>query len=144
MEQVLPFKTNVAKAIAALQKECAKLFPNATSTKRKECDTLAKDGLNLLPKLDKIVASLAWDAGGFCAAIGGFCSVPCCAHATAPEQVHLALAPDPASLVVTWTTLHNTATHTVEWGTSAANLTHAHAVGGTNKPVMILQRTFAD
>ena len=64
-----------------------------------------------------------------CAA-AGYCDVPCCAHPTAPEQLHLGPAADADAMSVSWSTLDATATHTVQYGLAGGPLNMT--VFGTN------------
>ena len=111
----------LAHAIAALDGKCAHAFHNGSSIERL-CEDLAKSAVGLIPNIENGLSSLAWDDHATCAALGT-CHVPCCAHATAPEQVHLSLSRRPSEMVVMWTTLRETPTHTVEWGLAPGRLT---------------------
>lgn len=114
--------TDIAKAISNLKGDCGRLFPNGTD-KRAVCDDIVTGLMSVLPFAYKELSSLAWDSANLCA-VAGICTVLCCAHATAPEQIHLALTTDPSEMAVTWTTLENTSTHVVHWGASPARLNH--------------------
>lgn len=73
--------------------------------------------MELLPWIDKQLNTLAWDIPlGFCSVFVPVCLNPCCTAATAPEQLHLALSASPSEVTITWVTLNDTATSTVQWG----------------------------
>jgi predicted MPP superfamily phosphohydrolase len=108
--------TSMAEAIAALHSVCGQVF---NGTHALVCDLIATAAVDLLPKIEKGLDTIAWDSHATCAALGA-CSVPCCDHPTAPEQRHLSLSRRPSEMVVMWTTLQTTATHTVQWGLNAS------------------------
>jgi hypothetical protein len=111
----------LAQAIASLSKDCDALFggggKHVNGTLDAFCKDLAAAAVDVFPFGDKQIGSLAWDARAGCAALG-VCDVPCCALATAPQQVHLALTREPAEMSVSWTTRNATATSTVQWGST--------------------------
>ena len=113
--------TSIAQAIASLSKDCDALFggggKHVNGTLDELCKDLAAAAVDVFPFGDKQIGSLAWDARAGCAALG-VCDVPCCALATAPQQVHLALTREPAEMSVSWTTRNATATSTVQWGST--------------------------
>jgi hypothetical protein len=51
------------------------------------------------------------------------CINPCCNSSTSPEQLHLSLTDDPTEMTITWVTLKNTNTSTVQWGPGSAKPT---------------------
>ena len=112
--------TALAHAIHSLDGKCAHLFHNGSAVERL-CEELAKAAVGLVPDIENGLSTLAWDDHATCAALGT-CHSPCCASKTAPEQLHLSLSRRPSEMVVMWTTLHDTATHTVEWGLAADRL----------------------
>ena len=130
--QAREFSSNasaLAHAIHALDGKCAHLFHNGSAVEEL-CEELAKAAVGLIPDIENGLSTLAWDDHATCAALGT-CHAPCCAHATAPEQIHLSLSRRPSEMVVMWTTLQETATHTVEWGLAADHLTST-ASGNTS------------
>lgn len=118
---------------AALGWGCDLLLPGAgNKTARALCSGIANITVGtLVPWVDKQLLDLAWDVPlGFCSVFVPVCTQPCCdaAKPTAPEQLHLSLTNATSSeMAVTWVTLENTATSTVQWGTSnsAAGLTNS-------------------
>jgi hypothetical protein len=114
--------TDIAKTIEFLQGNCNATLSNH-SVERSICDAIVKGLVELLPFVDNEMAQLAWDSDNLCA-VAGLCKVNCCvgANATTPEQVHLSLAADPSDMNVMWTTLNDTATHIVRWGTDPDQL----------------------
>ena len=64
---------------------------------------------------------LAWDARAICSNFIPVCSNPCCSTPSRPEKVRLAFA-DASNftrVAATWSTLQDTATHTVQWAMGA-------------------------
>jgi hypothetical protein len=112
--------SRVSRAVASLQHDCDKIFPQPNSTMRQGCESLAKNAVELLPFIHKEIGTLAWDVRAVCAALGA-CEVPCC-ESDAPEQVHLSLRAKPSEMAVMWTTTSATAGQSVFWGPSAAGL----------------------
>jgi phosphodiesterase/alkaline phosphatase D-like protein len=80
----------------------------------------------------KQINTLAWDSINLCA-VAGLCKVKCCSTDTIPEQLHLALTKTSTTLSIGWTTLNDTATHTVQYGLSPTNLTTTSTVGGASR-----------
>ena len=117
-KEIASNKTSMAHAIAALDAKCADHF---NGTHFIVCEIIAAAAIDLLPAIVKGLSSLAWDKHATCAALGA-CSTPCCQTRTAPEQRHLSLTRRPSEMVVMWTTLESTATHTVQWGLTRESL----------------------
>jgi hypothetical protein len=92
------------------------------STLRRLCEKIGWDVVaKFLPFLWEELGSskpgLAWDARAICSNFVPVCSNPCCATPTRPEKVRLAFA-DASNftrIAVTWSTLDDTASHTVQW-----------------------------
>jgi hypothetical protein len=121
--------TSIARVIEILEKDCSKIFPlNGTMTK--VCNKLAAGLVDILPWAERELKSLDWDSAQLCD-VAGLCTVPCCAHPTAPEQVHISLAgfDEPSTMSVAWTTLHDTAQHTVKWGLTPGALNCSSPAG---------------
>ncbi|OWU64689.1 MAG: hypothetical protein CBB60_008530, partial [Armatimonadetes bacterium Cent15-Ar3] len=68
----------------------------------------------------KQLETLAWDARAVCSNFVPVCKNPCCSTNTIPEKLRLSLPSDGNSMFITWTTLLNTSTHTVQWGPAGA------------------------
>ncbi len=106
-----------AELIADVNGTCLKLFVKKPH-EAQLCIEYGDDIVNkLLPWIDKELETLAWDAQAVCSNFVKACLNPCCNTSTVPEQLHLSIA-GPNAMAITWTTLDNTSTHTVQWGTS--------------------------
>jgi len=115
--------TTLAELVQVLDVACAAAFPNSNDSLAL-CEALAKDAANLLPWIVQQLNTLAWDIPlGFCSVFLPVCSNPCCDTPYTPNQLHLALADDPAAMSITWVTLNETATSTVAWGAAGGPLT---------------------
>jgi len=121
-------ETDVKKVIAKLQSACNEKLANHTE-EMKICDEIVKGLVEMLPFVDNEIAQLAWDSDNLCA-IAGICKVDCCTGLPKePEQVHIALTRDASEMNVMWTTLEDTTTHTVKWGTDSGNLNQTSSNG---------------
>lgn len=118
-------KSSMVHAIAQLDKLCNEHF---NGTKGVLCLAMSTAAIELLPMVEKGIDSLAWDAHATCAALGA-CASPCCKTRTLPEQRHLSLSRLPSEMVVMWTTLESTDTHTVQWGSTPDKL--SFSAGGS-------------
>jgi hypothetical protein len=84
-------------------------------------DVVAKFLPFLWEELGSSKPGLAWDARAICSNFIPVCSNPCCSTPSRPEKVRLAFA-DASNftrLAATWSTLEDTATHTVQWALGA-------------------------
>jgi len=104
---------------------CKEELPKYNLTKYETlCQDLAKDLVDVIPDINNALGvGLAWDVPkGFCSVFIPVCSQPCCSDdtPTQPQQRHLSLTHDPAEMAVTWVTLRNTTTSTVQWGPVSA------------------------
>ena len=123
--------TDVKKVISELQAACDKKLSNHTA-EMKICEDVVAGLVELLPFVDNEIAQLAWDSDNLCA-IAGICKVDCCIGGPkTPEQLHLSLASDPTVMNVMWTTLDDTSTHRVRWGTDPNNLTQVSVNGSSS------------
>ena len=112
-------KSSSIHAIAVLDKACDQHF---NGTKGLLCLAMSTAAVEVLPTIEKGLDSIAWDEHATCAALGA-CAVPCCQTRTQPEQRHLSLSRRRSEMVVMWTTLESTDTHTVQWGEAPDKLT---------------------
>ena len=144
-ELVMSVYTEIASNATTLQ-EFITLFEDACSVIAPGtpigalCDALIKTSLqDVLPFLYKELSTLAWDIPEtFCSVFIPVCTVPCCATATAPEQLRLALTNEPAAWSVQWTTLQAVSGAGVQWSaqgasgapSTAAAVARTYALGG--------------
>lgn len=108
--------TSINNTIQHLQEDCDKVFSH-NSTLYKACSAIANQTVEILPFLDDQIGTLAWDNKDVCAVLNQ-CEVPCCKAKSTPEQIHLSLRQLSSEMRVTWVTLRDTNTHTVQWGLS--------------------------
>ena len=104
---------------AGINSSCPVLFPKSSHI----CDVLGEAVVNdLIPFIDKQLLTIAWDAQAFCSNFVPVCFNPCCATPTGPEKLRLSLTGRAGltEMAVSWTTLQNTSTHTVQWGVGSA------------------------
>ena len=118
MFEVAKNATVRAALIADVNGTCLKLFP----TKPHEAALCIEFGDQivdkLLPWIDFQLETLAWDARAVCSNFVPVCKNPCCSTDTIPEMLRLSLSGigNASNMAITWTTLKNTSTHTVQWG----------------------------
>jgi hypothetical protein len=126
--------TELADIVAALDVVCKDLSPNDNTTYAL-CAAVVKDAMNILPWVNTQLTMLAWDIPlGFCSVFVPVCQNPCCNTTTVPEQLHIALTNDASQMSVTWVTLQNTNTSTVQWGPAAnASGVFPHSANGWTK-----------
>ena len=124
--------TSIERVVQLLETEYCDVQYKSKPLKKLACDAVAK-GLGSLVKLAyKQISKIAWDSINLCA-VAGLCKVKCCHTDTIPEQLHLALTKTPTTMSVGWTTLNNTATHTVQYGLSPTALNQTSVVGGISR-----------
>jgi hypothetical protein len=84
-------------------------------------DVVAKFLPFLWEELGSSKPGLAWDARAICSNFIPVCSNPCCSTTSRPEKVRLAFADanNFTRVAATWSTLEDTATHTVQWAPGA-------------------------
>ena len=78
---------------------------------------------------------LAWDARAICSNFVPVCSNPCCSTPTLPEKLRLAFA-DASNftrVAATWSTLHDTATHIVQWATGSNATAFPFSASGSSR-----------
>jgi len=95
---------------------------NLTPEQEELCDSVSTTLVELFPKINKALESLAWDVPlAMCSTLLNKCNIPCCdaAHPHRPEQVHLALGRSTAEMVVSWVTLADTPVSSVYYGAGA-------------------------
>ena len=134
--------TTVAELIALIDEGCTVIDLPLFQVL---CDEIAAAGVNISAAafafLDKELNTLAWDIPlNFCSVFVPVCKIPCCDSNYAPEQLRLAPAPSSVglnALSVTWITLNETQTSTVQWGLangpmnySAVGVTRTYTLGG--------------
>jgi hypothetical protein len=122
--------TSLNHTIEKLQGECNTKFEKHPFEK-KACDFIVEKLVGLLPFAYRELSSLAWDSANLCAVVG-ICKVNCCPTKTTPEQVHISLSRDPTEMQVMWTTLDDTKTHSVWWGTDEGHLNQTNAAPGAS------------
>ena len=78
---------------------------------------------------------LAWDARAVCSNFIPVCSNPCCSTPSRPEKVRLAFADATnfTRIAVTWSTLEDTATHTVQWASGANATAFPFSAAGSSR-----------
>ena len=122
--------TEVQHVISELQTKCNATFKNH-SLEKEVCDDLVKGLMELVPLIDNdLIGQLAWDSSNLCS-VAGICQVSCCDRSKPqkPEQLHLSLLEnDRSQMHVMWTTFNDTATHVVQWGTDASNLSSTSSI----------------
>ena len=118
----LPLQSSTGRAIVTgiIDSLCKKELPASNETKLLAlCEALGKDLVDAVPKIDSLLAGLAWNVPyGFCSVFIPVCSQPCCSAdtPTLPEQRHLSLTHNSTEMAITWVTLQSTTTSTVQWG----------------------------
>eukprot|EP00048_Salpingoeca_helianthica_P016303 m.231573 g.231573 ORF g.231573 m.231573 type:complete len:532 (-) comp18412_c0_seq1:113-1708(-) len=120
---------------ADINASCRKYIPKEADICIKYGDALVD---KLLPWIDKELKGLACrDARAVCSNFVQACKNPCCATPTLPEKVRLSIYDLPGGngtgFVATWTTLMNTSTHTVQWGTSNTSGTFPYSANGLSR-----------
>lgn len=100
-----------------------------------------QDVIAAVPWINKELSSLAWDVPlGFCSVFVPVCHSPCCEADAPPDEVHLSLTHNDTEMAVTWVTLDDTTTSTVQWGEAPAGFA-ADALPNSANGAMY-QRTF--
>ena len=117
--------TKISDIVKLLETDYCDVQYKKKPLKKLACDAVAKGLGSVIKFAYKQIATLAWDSVNLCA-VAGLCKIKCCNTDTIPEQLHLALTRDPNSMSIGWTTLNDTAKHTVQYGLSSSNLNNTN------------------
>ena len=93
-------ETAMATIINIAKIGCATVFKE--QKKIETCQKISNIVLTLLPKATAALLKLEWEAEAFCSLIVPVCTINCCVHKSAPEQVHIALGDREDEMTVSW------------------------------------------